>query len=67
MSIGSAAAPAALAPKDRTGLRHAAFLLDRGIGVICESVGAVIVLAETVILFAGVVSRYVFDSPDLDG
>src|SRR6201996_1995462 len=48
---------------DRSGLRHAAFLLDRGIGLVTESVGAAIVVAETCILFAGVVSRYVFDSP----
>src|SRR6201992_2131920 len=48
---------------DRSGLRHAAFLLDRGIGLVCESVGAVIVVAETLILFAGVLSRYVFNSP----
>ncbi len=48
---------------DRSGLRHAAFLLDRAIGVLTESVGAAIVVAETCILFAGVVSRYVFDSP----
>ena len=48
---------------DRSGLRHAAFLLDRGIGLVTESVGAVIVVAETLILFAGVVSRYVFNSP----
>jgi tripartite ATP-independent transporter DctM subunit len=48
---------------DRSGLRHAAFLLDRGIGLVTESVGAAIVVAETFILFAGVVSRYVFNSP----
>jgi tripartite ATP-independent transporter DctM subunit len=48
---------------DRSGLRHAAFLLDRGIGLVTESVGAAIVVAETCILFAGVVSRYVFNSP----
>ena len=48
---------------DRSGLRHAAFLLDRGIGLVTESVGAAIVVAETLILFAGVVSRYVFNSP----
>ena len=29
----------------------------------CEAIGAALVLAEVVILFAGVVSRYVFDSP----
>jgi hypothetical protein len=39
---------------DRSGLRHAAFLLDRGIGLVTESVGAAIVVAETLILFAGV-------------
>jgi tripartite ATP-independent transporter DctM subunit len=48
---------------DRSGLRHAAFLLDRGIGLVTESVGAAIVVAETFILFAGVVSRYVFNNP----
>ncbi len=44
-------------------MRRTAFLLDRGIGVLTECAGAVIVVAETCILFAGVVSRYVFDSP----
>ncbi len=52
-----------LAATDRSGLRHAAFLLDQGIGLVAQSIGAVIVVAETVILFAGVVSRYVFNSP----
>ena len=33
------------------------------IGRAAELIGAVLVLAETCILFAGVVSRYVFDSP----
>ena len=33
------------------------------IGRVTEFVGAMLVLAETCILFAGVVSRYVFDSP----
>ena len=64
MSIG---APGQHAPfmirGDRFGLRHAALRLDRGIGWLTEAVGAVIVVAETCILFAGVVSRYVFDSP----
>jgi tripartite ATP-independent transporter DctM subunit len=46
-----------------TGLRRAAFHLDRVIGVATESIGAAIVLAEVAILFAGVVSRYVFDNP----
>ena len=44
-------------------LRRAAFLLDRAIGALTDGVGAALVLAETCILFAGVVSRYVFDSP----
>src|SRR5579863_8202061 len=44
-------------------LRRAAFGLDMLIGRVAEFVGAVLVLAETGILFAGVVSRYVFDSP----
>jgi tripartite ATP-independent transporter DctM subunit len=47
----------------RGGLRRAAFAADRLIGLGVEFVGAVLVLAETCILFAGVVSRYVFDSP----
>ena len=46
-----------------SGLRRLAFQLDRAIGHATEAVGAVIVLAETCILFAGVVSRYVFDDP----
>ena len=40
MTMGMAAAPA-LEAHDRSGLRHAAFLLDRGIGLVTESVGAV--------------------------
>jgi tripartite ATP-independent transporter DctM subunit len=62
MTMGTAAVPA-LEAHDRSGLRHAAFLLDRGIGLVAEGVGAVIVVAETFILFAGVVSRYVFNNP----
>ncbi len=46
-----------------SGLRRIAFQLDRGIGHVTEAAGAAIVLAETCILFAGVVSRYVFDDP----
>jgi tripartite ATP-independent transporter DctM subunit len=45
------------------GVRRAAAVLDWAVGRIAEFVGAVLVLAETCILFAGVVSRYVFDSP----
>src|ERR1700686_4377350 len=47
----------------RGGVRRAAFAADRLIGLIVEFIGAALVLAETCILFAGVVSRYVFDSP----
>src|SRR6202789_3103585 len=64
MSLGATESHApTLAPGDSTGLRHAALWLDRAIGMLTEGVGAVIVVAETCILFAGVVSRYVFDSP----
>ena len=45
------------------GLRRAARRLDNAIGMTCEALGAILVLAEVTILFAGVVSRYVFDSP----
>jgi tripartite ATP-independent transporter DctM subunit len=43
--------------------RRAALILDWAIGRVVELIGAVLVLAESCILFAGVVSRYVFDSP----
>ena len=45
------------------GARRAALVLDWAIGRLVEFIGAVLVLAESGILFAGVVSRYVFDSP----
>jgi tripartite ATP-independent transporter DctM subunit len=45
------------------GLRRQALILDRTIGIVAEVLGAGIVVAETCILFAGVVSRYVFNSP----
>ena len=45
------------------GLRRGAFLVDQTIGVTCEAVGAMLVVAEVTILFAGVVSRYLLDSP----
>ena len=44
-------------------LRSGALLVDRAIGVGCEAIGAMLVLAEVTILFAGVVSRYLLDSP----
>jgi tripartite ATP-independent transporter DctM subunit len=46
-----------------SGVRRAAFSLDIMIGRAAEALGALLVLAETCILFTGVVSRYVFDSP----
>ena len=58
----AAAVPASIAP-GWVGLRRGAFWVDRAIGTLCEAVGAALVLAEVCILFAGVVSRYVFDSP----
>jgi tripartite ATP-independent transporter DctM subunit len=45
------------------GVRRAAFTLDLLIGRFAELIGALLVLVETCILFAGVVSRYVFNSP----
>ena len=45
------------------GLRRLALTIDLAIGTLSEAAGAALVLAETCILFAGVVSRYVFDSP----
>jgi tripartite ATP-independent transporter DctM subunit len=61
----SSEAPAIVRPAEAgwTGLRLGALWLDRAIGRVCEFAGAMLVLAETCILFAGVVSRYVFDSP----
>jgi tripartite ATP-independent transporter DctM subunit len=46
-----------------SGVRRAAFGVDMIIGHVAEFIGATLVLAETCILFAGVVSRYVFNSP----
>ena len=47
----------------RLGLRYFARKIDGAIGVLCEAVGAGLVLVETCILFAGVASRYVFSRP----
>jgi tripartite ATP-independent transporter DctM subunit len=58
-----AAEAAAIGVFSWRGVRRAAAVLDWLIGRIVEFVGALLVLAETCILFAGVVSRYVFDSP----
>ena len=40
-------------------------LVDRAIGASVEACAALLVAAEIVVLFAGVVSRYVFHSPIL--
>jgi len=56
-------AEAADAAMNWAGVRRAAFGLDLLIGRSAEFIGAVLVLVETCILFAGVVSRYVFNSP----
>jgi tripartite ATP-independent transporter DctM subunit len=45
------------------GVRRLALRVDFAIGTLAEAVGAALVLAETCILFAGVVSRYAFNSP----
>ena len=64
MSVGTSETPlVAVNLAELSGLRKIAYLLDRWIGHLAESLGAVIVVAETCILFAGVVSRYVFDNP----
>jgi tripartite ATP-independent transporter DctM subunit len=46
-----------------SGSRRLVLTIDHTIGTLSEGVGAALVLAETCILFAGVVSRYVFDRP----
>jgi len=47
------------------GVRRIAFTIELRIGRVVEFIGAMLVLAETCILFAGVVSRYVFNNPIL--
>ena len=47
----------------RAGLGRAADAIDRGRGRLVESAAAAILVAEVVILFAGVVARYVFHRP----
>ena len=44
-------------------VRRIALAVDMLIGQVVELIGAMLVLAETCILFAGVVSRYLFNSP----
>ena len=44
-------------------VRRIALAVDMLIGQVVELIGAMLVLAETCILFAGVLSRYLFNSP----
>lgn len=55
-------APTASAPPPNA-LSHLAHKADRGLGHVVESIAAALVLAEIFVLFAGVVSRYVFHAP----
>jgi len=59
----NAHAAAISAPIPLTGIGRLADRLDRGVGGFVEIVAAVIVLAEIVILGAGVMARYVFHAP----
>jgi len=56
LAAGRAAAPA-------RGWRGAAQALDRWLGLLTEVPAALLVLAEVVVLLAGVVARYVFHAP----
>jgi tripartite ATP-independent transporter DctM subunit len=55
--------PAIAAETSWDAIRRGALKVDFVIGTAAEAVGAMLVLAETCILFAGVVSRYAFNSP----
>ncbi|WP_319238844.1 TRAP transporter large permease subunit [uncultured Propionivibrio sp.] len=48
---------------DASGRRRGLVAFDKALGVSIEYIAAVIVLAEIVVLFSGVVSRYVFHMP----
>jgi tripartite ATP-independent transporter DctM subunit len=66
MSIDAPELASAIVGSDASGwagLRRGALLLDVAIGKACEAIGAMLVLAEVTILFSGVVSRYLLDSP----
>ena len=53
----------ALPLENLSGGRRALVAFDRYLGVSLEYIAAIIVLAEIVVLFSGVVSRYVFHTP----
>ena len=61
MDAHSATVPAAAMPANGVG-RIAAYL-DRGLGGLVETVAAVLVVVEIVLLGAGVMARYVFHAP----
>lgn len=46
-----------------TGVAAIAGRVDHGLGVVVETIAAILVAAEIVILFAGVMARYVFQAP----
>ena len=53
----------ALDPASTTSFGRMCLALERGIGQVVELVVGLLVLAETIILFAGVYSRYVLRRP----
>ena len=53
----------ALPPVDSSGRRRTVVCFDRFLGLVLEYFTAALVLAEIVVLFSGVVSRYVFHTP----
>ena len=63
MSLDARAALAPAAPEGWRAVRRMALVVDRAIGAVAATLGALLVLAEVTILFAGVVSRYVFSAP----
>ncbi len=63
-AIVPAIAPAAVNAARPMGLgRRLITIIDRGIGGVVERAAALLVLAEILILFLGVISRYVFHNP----
>ena len=59
------AAPAAVTEGGPTGRRQWLVSLESAAGTAIEYIAALLVVAEIVVLFAGVVSRYVFHQPIL--
>jgi len=63
LDASPALAPPVAAGPGWSAVRRAASVVDRSIGFVTEAIGAALVFAEVVILFAGVVSRYALDAP----